>query len=483
MLSLMSHLQNIEFIATRVLQVGVGGDNTTRVNLNTDSEGVTTDEDAGDLTTEDEDDEGDELNEKFSLWFTGAQLHDTTQLRKWNKYFNDNPRIKGKRLKDFDIQHIISRVAVDYRPVYTEQHVLVDEWCKKTENTTQNEQSMLNFKTFKTSNTLKGIDFLKEKIDSETDTSAIANPHGTMIQGDGGFVIKYSHTIPALFLRDAFRRSNNSNMEFHVLCHGFKFEEGMFEWDWSYANTPSGEKGGQESDNSEYFATLLLNSDDLRSIRAGPVEKNLRRICIWLQVHEHVMLLCWDEFRVPTFFRHYFTIYCNMGGETTNTGSIKKGLEKVFRKNGILDEEEEMRFDVRYSYEGIFRTKIDFACVSAMARSGLVLSWFESLNFNVMLDGQLKDKRTTTKAFYLMRDNYALFEEHLFEFVSEKSKGGHMILFPPSLNAHFINVLNVSLIAMDVEGRCTEYVYFGDKHKFQTKNFVPPKQEARCVIS
>ena len=58
-----------------------------------------------------------------------------------------------------------------------------------------------------------------------------------------------------------------------------------------------------------------------------------------------------------------------------------------------------------------------------------------------------------------MRDKYTLFEEDLFNFVLTKTDQGYIILFPPSLDAHFVNASKITLKTTDVYGAVTTKEY------------------------
>jgi hypothetical protein len=488
MLSLIHHLRQIECVAARVLQSRDASGNN----------GLDTESEEG---QEDDGGEGveDERELFFSRWFNNALMSDSVLFKTWSDIFKIRPASQGRRKthatnrrtggrieppQELNTSRIFRRVAVDYRKVYKEQAELEIQWTKESkDHSIATDDNLTDFKTFSVSKNLKGVSFLKEIIESGIDSHEEEDPYASIIQGDGGFVLKYSHTVPALFLRGAFLTSN-PNMDFHVLCHGFNWTNDLFEWGWSYhAPTQEFERGGMDTDNFEQLSIYLLESPELKKIRQKTIQSNLRRICIWMEFHSHVAVLCWDELKELTLFKHHFTVYCNMGGETMDVNAFKKGLEKVLRTKQILNEDEDMRFHVEYVELGFFRTKIDFGCVSVMARSSLVLSWFEGFNFDVMLIRKMKEMETTTLAFHHMRDKYVLFEKQLFDFISKQSQKGNLILFPPSLNARFVNALDISLVAMDMQGNCIEYVFFGDTYGFQKKDFNPPKPEARCVIS
>ena len=58
---------------------------------------------------------------------------------------------------------------------------------------------------------------------------------------------------------------------------------------------------------------------------------------------------------------------------------------------------------------------------------------------------------------------------------------GHIILFPPELDAKFVNINSISLMVMEQKGVCTYYHYAGTEKKFT----VTKLKEVRptCVIS
>ena len=463
MIFLIHLLRQIELQSTRMLR-----------SLGSDSE----------LSTETTEDSEEETQSKFATWFFSACKKDTALIKAWKKCFQHEEGINNTHS-----EKIIKAVPgnLNYRKIFIQQLNLEKKWCQTPGNKSDLSSDHLSFKTFLCSGEIKGFAFLKESEDPDTltfektDSSPEQNDFKTIIQGDGGFLTKYSHTVPALFLQTAFANANNLDIDFHLLCHGFKYNSEMFEWGWSYSSGYATNPDGVSTDNWVDFAGHLLTSDDLKEIRKTELTKNIRRICIWMQLHKHVITLCWDEFRNYDTFKHYFTIYCNMGNDVTDVKGIMTGIKEVLRNKEIIQNNENIEYADEVVDRGFFRTDIDFACVSVMARCGLYLSWFESAHLNPSLTSIINNQKETEEDFKSMRKKYELFEIDLFNFIETQSETNHLILLPPSLNAHFVNTSKILLVTMNMKSDCTEYKYFGEKHKFQriNSNQIPRK----CVIS
>jgi hypothetical protein len=439
----------------------------------------------------------------LDVWFASARRNDKKQKQKWDAYFD--MKMTPEQLEYAkNLQHrTVSSMSglIDYIGILKEQNSLITQWAGKTPDNidTKEDDRRMTLRTLSSSGRLKGFfpfssvnDGIDEKHDPEPSSDPLEailkrlqrlstrKAHSTFLTEEGGLLKMHAHSIPALFIRPHLAALTNPNIDFHVLCHGFRFTAEQEEWGWSTVYNLMSEEFEEKPVRNEYeLAALLLDSPALKKIRGTSTPKTLRRICIWLQTKEHVAMFCWDEYRLSSGRVHEFALCDNLGARTSflDHQSFRYGFERALTERSIaLDDEKDWSthaFDPDY-----MKVQDDFLCTSYMARYTLISSMFEALLF----------AKTATQRKYAALDLgglkmvYRQFEHDLFDFMKTKTKEKKIVLLSPSLDASFVDVNAISLVAMDVNGACASYFYAGSTRKFVARN-ASGGPERGCAIS
>jgi hypothetical protein len=123
-----------------------------------------------------------------------------------------------------------------------------------------------------------------------------------LIDSGGGFFTRYAHVLPALFLNRFIEKNTVTEMQYSVICHGFKYVVKEIEHNQTYA---------------EEMASNLIKSDAFREVLRTWYGRPMidedgvfisgskfdldwkrfrtRRVCIWLMTEDHVFAVIWEK--------------------------------------------------------------------------------------------------------------------------------------------------------------------------------------------
>lgn len=441
-----------------------------------------------DSSDQDSTDSG-ESREESSVqeWELKALENDKQQLKKWLRYFDmaktEEQESMSKKLEETTIEN--TTPYIDYMKVIPAQNKNIEVWLG---NNTDNREikhyksCMLNRVLFSRA-TLKGFfPFLGFDISDFSDQNTTHSQEDvinrTFLAGDGGMINLHSHTIPALFIQNHLISLQNPSMEFHVLCHGFHFSIENWEWGWEWGWDEYTRKfEDHQSSNHRYFAAALLDSEALKKIRSRTFSKDLRRICIWLQTRSHVCMLCWDEYRERKQSRHFFHVCDNMDTRYSylEFEDFKEGFEDALMEREIVQDSTELYWGFGPLHQPDMIMDEDFLCVSFMTRYTLILSMFEGFFVDAGIWRSFRGKIGDLKMIYRQ------FEIDIFEFITEMTNKGNIVLFTPELDAKFMNINSMSLVVMGKHGICASYHYAGVEKKFTTRKIKDVRPS--CVVS
>jgi hypothetical protein len=420
----------------------------------------------------------------FDEWLKGAFKRDDVQKHRWTRYFKIKDKLTPKQIQVAEVleRGTISVHGLQYAaPIATlNQNIL--EWKRRSENNVDMEvdKARMNLRTLSDSGGLRGFfPFNVELPDSDSEGEADALKVSMFLEEDGGLSTLHSHAIPALFIQNHLAALKNPCMDFHVMCHGFRYELGETDlWGWTLSLDAYDEWENVRSSNEYELALSLLDSQAFQNILSQQSTKSMRRICIWLMTHGHVAMLCWDEYRLSGKKHHIFAICDNLfdGGGVLDYKEFTHGFEAALRERHIaVGEPKEWCNDA--CCPGQMKVEHDFLCASFMARFTLMLSVFESffrLNYGAK-------ERYADLAMGEIKWVYRNFEMDIFIFIRDKAEEQKIVLFSPSLDAPFVNISAVSLVVMDVNGSCTPYRYDGKKREF-IESSDPFSTDEFCIV-
>ena len=400
-----------------------------------------------DASTSDDEEELSE-EEKYSAmtqWMYGCRANDKEMLKRWKTYFDFSDVILSEstkelleKLKTKTIYEVLSATQYYKKAEGIQTNRIKDLLLRKIIEINYNRSILLNIT--KDGETL-GFNIFNNQLAGD----------GTMMGSGGGLPQCHAHPLLAIFIQPHLKSLHNERMEFHVLCHGLRYEDKTIE-------TWNSERDNVSMDNYKYFTQHLFDSNALKSILEQPILKPIRRICIWMLLYKHTVLLCWDEFRDSQMVRHAWNIYDNLPNTQVNLITLKSEFEAQLR-NAIREKkcgkgEIICRGHTRLPF---ITLRSDLVCVSFMARCTLYLKMFEGATLG---DGPFPD--TDEQVLHHIRMMYAKFEMSMHKFARQMISRKRIILFHPDTDATFINVHSVKLITVSQEGaRIDTYEYDG----------------------
>ena len=408
-------------------------------------------------------------------WEEKALDNDNQQLKRWLRYFDmaktEEQESMSKKLENTTIEDTTPNI--DYMKVIPVQNKNIETWLAHNTNNREikQDQTCMHSRDLFSRGKLRGFDpFCKVNL--------LKGQQKTFLSGDGGMNSLHAHSIPALFIQNHIISLQNPNMEFHVLCHGFHYSVYNWRWGWELEWDVYGQKHeNNPSSNHRYFAASLLDSEALKKIRSETSSKDIRRICIWLQTSGHVCMLCWDEYRERKQLRHVFHVCDNVDTENSplNFEDFKEGFQDALMERHIVRNSREMYWGFGPLQDPWMIVEEDFLCVSFMTRYTLILSMFEGFFVDAGLWIHFQGEMGDLKLIYRQ------FEIDLFEFITEMTNRGNIVLFTPEMDAMFLNINSMSLVVMGKHGIGASYHYAGVEKKFTTKKIedVSPT----CVVS
>ena len=79
----------------------------------------------------------------------------------------------------------------------------------------------------------------------------------------------------------------------------------------------------------------ILKSKTVGHILRNPIDSKrytIRRICFWINTNDHVFVVCWDEYAIPSYSQHTLSIIDNMHPESmVDKDQLRKAFEKAIR--------------------------------------------------------------------------------------------------------------------------------------------------------
>jgi hypothetical protein len=419
----------------------------------------------------------------FDQWLEAAFMRDDVQMHRWTRYFKIRDKMTSRDIqvaKRLENGPIALGFAYDEPIAMMNQTIL--EWKGRSESNVdmEEDQERMEWRTLSDSGGLKGFfPFNVPMPDSDSESEHDAPQVFSFLERDGGLSTLHAHVIPALFIQNHLAALKNPAMDFHVMCHGFRYRMGKNElWGWTLSPDWYGELVPVRSSNEHKLALSLLDSQEFQNILTQPSTKSVRRICIWLMIRGHVAMLCWDEYRLPDETHHIFAICDNLidGGGELNYKNFMLGFETALEERHIaVGEPRQWNNSACCPYQ--MKVEHDFLCSSFMARYTVMLSVFESFFYlNYDARGKFADL-----AMGEIKWVYRNFEIDLFCFITDMAAVQKIVLFSPSLDAAFLNIDSVSLVVMDVNGSCTSYKYDGKAREF-IESSEPFSTSESCVV-
>ena len=473
----------------------------------------------------DEESDGDgivfeELDE-FEQWLFNANRHDNIQLEKWRKYFN--PALTMDQIRTSDRLRRMPSISsitedFDYVDIFKKNEQLMKTW--KLENSPLRniwKERDLNLRIDVLNTVDKGLigfNFFNEIIrrhlrllepnPSKKLLRRFQNDRNhTFINDNGSFYEKYCFTIPALFLQHHLQTLQNEHLDFHVVCQGFKFEsvKNVLGYEQRY-NVYAEQLELMAVRNYDKQIQAMVTSETVRRIRQNPIDSQrytIRRICFWINTKDHVFVVCWDEYAVPTVVQHMLSIIDNMYPESmVEIDQLREAFEKAIRliekeesytsdTDSVVSDQSNQIYYIKFQWYNLDWTRHvpfekDFICVSFMARCTLYLSMFEGAIFNFKFDKKLYENKPLLEHLQMV---YRQFEIDLYCFTRDRVNKGYIVLFPSTLNTRYLEVNQITLMTMDVHGNCKEYRYYGIKYRFKSVDWKPPTRDEDfgCYIS
>ena len=325
----------------------------------------------------------------------------------------------------------------------------------------------------------RGFEFLQfrltEKHNKEWDNDL---GYPAMYDEWGTYHTLYSFTIPALLMNCMTKGSPRLNI--HVICKGFR----EFNADDLLKQATCEPKPGKDHEdpgketliwyvdtdevkNIDAFVTSVINSKAFeKAVALGSNGTLLRRIVVWIMLKGHMQSFCWDTIYDGSGERVRDILYIvtttpqkNFVWDINIHDNIIAAFQKQMVKAGLLSGNvtliPELKCRARLRRSMIDNTP-DIACVTF---TGFATFFLMNVSDITNWDGRQIDSRF----WDYCRCGYASFENKLIALLKAYIRDNKAIWICPELQAHHVNINDVYLMSVDLNGDKEKLTYDWDR--------------------
>jgi len=400
-----------------------------------------------------------------SGWQDRLAADDNAQVAKFRRFFlAERPHgEEARRIVEALRTRSVAEVTpqVDYSAARARQRANVERWGERRGNAVKRSERYLRFTHFVRNGALKGFDGIPQLFKERPVTRAarlgdpeVAEFDGTMLATGGGYLDGFYQTMLSMFLRPYLKALAHPEIEFHVLCQGLQFSVHDLDRCWG---TSEDEASGEVTTRRNYYhkSMELLNSTAFQKIREEPIRKDIRRICTWIDINQHVCLMVLDEFVQDGAKRFAVCTIDNMDDRAKFSPRLfQDGFERAMLHLKLVRSAREVTFTtIPFNSDAVPCTRT-FDCTSHMAQFTLIACTVKGL----LLNG-LHPRMAFSTDPPLMAYKYREFEIALWEFYNVQTERGGIVLLPPDLDCDYVESRWVSLVVMGQDSELKYYQY------------------------
>ena len=227
-------------------------------------------------------------------------------------------------------------------------------------------------------------------------------------------------------------------------------------------------------DNLELYMQAVVASEAFRNAVQKPQEKQIRRICVWVLVKAHVLLVVWDT---NLNSQHCLYVCNNLPEDAYNypddfenklNDDVLQAFSSTLYSSGYLTQDSNVEFYIDVAFRSYIRDlflrnpahKYDLACTAFVMLSLLYLSMVK----NAVLDDKISPHIFTSyqnKKWF--RFEMICFRDHLKSFLKEKIRKQNLaVWFPPDMKEKICDLSAAHLVTANPRtGEFEKFKYNG----------------------